>query len=309
MTPKSNNPEKPQISNRKRQANQMNSQSSSGPKTEAGKKASSRNSTKHGIFARETISTALGESRVDFNALLRELHDVWEPVGLHEERDVQEIAKTTWRLKRVLRAENGELTKGMNTYWSKIRERREQFNRDRLEWEVMRVPQKLAPNQGKKSLLEQVRDIDETIRKLRGTIDGIDFVRGFVKSVREEIEKTETLSERNLGLILHCLGMEAIDLSAMTKDDEELDILDKEELEMVLAFLDDQISILKAQEQFLRTTLDGESSGTLDSLSLPSPIASSNLLRYEAHLDRKLCRDTESLERRQTQRKKGVMNS
>jgi hypothetical protein len=45
------------------------------------------------------------------------------------------------------------------------------------------------------------------------------------------------------------------------------------------------------------------------SLSLPSPAAANNLLRYEAHLDRKLCRDTESLERRQAQRKNGVMKS
>src|ERR1700730_11396779 len=114
MTPKSKNPEKPQISNRKRQANQMNSQSSSGPKTEAGKRTSSRNSVKHGIFASETISTALGESRAGFNALLRALRDVWEPVGSREEGDVEEIAKTTWRKERVLRAEIGELAKGMN---------------------------------------------------------------------------------------------------------------------------------------------------------------------------------------------------
>jgi hypothetical protein len=296
------NPETPQISNRKREANQINSQSSSGPKTEAGKKTSSRNAVKHGIFASEVVNTALGERRADFNALLRELRDVWEPVGRREERDVQEIAKTTWRKERVLRAENGELTKGMSVLWNKIRERKEQFNRDRLEWEIMRLQGKLTPNQSKKALVEQVRDIDGTIRKLRGTIDGVDFVSNIVKTVREEIEETETLSKKNLSLLLDCLGIEGIDLLGITESDEELE---KEELEMVLAFLDHQISSLKAQEQFLQTALEHESSATLHSLSLPSPVASSNLLRYDAHLERKLCRDIENLDRRQTQRKKG----
>src|ERR1700686_3535999 len=100
MTPEDQNPQKPQVSNRKRQANQMNAQRSSGPRTEAGKKNSSRNSIKHGVLASKTISTALGESRADFNALLRELRDVWEPIGPREEKDLEEIAQTTWRKKR-----------------------------------------------------------------------------------------------------------------------------------------------------------------------------------------------------------------
>jgi hypothetical protein len=204
---KNQNFQKPPVSNRKRRANRMNSQRSSGPKTESGKRASSRNAVKHGILASKTISTALGESRADFNAVLRELRDVWEPVGLREERDVEEIAKTTWRKERVLRAEIGELAKGMNAYWSKTWDRQEQFSLDRLEWEAMHVQAELTLYQGnKKSLLEQLRECDETIHKLRRTRDGIDFVSGCVKTVRTEVEKTETLSETNLGLLLDCLG-------------------------------------------------------------------------------------------------------
>jgi hypothetical protein len=180
----------------------MNSQRSSGPKTESGKRASSRNAIKHGVFVSETIS-------------------------------------------------------------------------------------------------------HETITKLRRTMDGIDFVRGCVKTVRTEVEKRETLSETNLGLLLDCLGTSGLDLLGITEYDEELE---KEDLEMVLAFLDHQISILNAQEQFLQTALESESSAALQSLCLASPVAANNLLRYEAHLDRKLCRDTESLERRQAERKK-VMKS
>ena len=46
-------------------------------------------------------------------------------------------------------------------------------------------------------------------------------------------------------------------------------------------------------KQFPATAIESESSATLKSLNLPSPAAANNLLRYEAHLDRKLCRDTE----------------
>jgi hypothetical protein len=302
MSPEYEKSQKSQISDLKRQANKINAQRSSGPKTESGKRASRRNATKHGVFVSETISIALGERAADFNALLRELRDVWEPVGSCEERAVLEIAKTTWRKERVLRAEIGELAKGMNAYWSKTWDRQEQFSLDRLEWEVMHAQAEFTLYQGnKKSLLETLRERDETIHKLRRTMDGIDFVSGCVKTVRAEVEKTETLSETNLGLLLDCLGTGGLDLLAIAEDDEQLG---KDALEMVLPFLDHQISVLNAQEQFLQTAIESESSAALQSLNIPSPAAANNLVRYETHLDRKLCRDSESLERRQAQRKK-----
>jgi len=132
-------------------------------------------------------------------------------------------------------------------------------------------------------------------------MDGIDFVSGYVKTVRSEVEKTETLSETNLDLLLDCLGTSGLDLLAITEDDEQLE---KDALEIILTFLDHQISMLNAQEQFLETAIESESSATLQSLNLPSSAAGNHLIRDEAQRDRKLCRDTESLERRQAERKK-----
>ena len=106
------NPARPPISTRKLEANRRNAQRSTGPKTPKGKRTISRNATKHGILAGEVVNTALGERREDFYALLKELWEHHKPVGRAEEMDVEKIAVGSWRLKRVFRAENGEIAGG-----------------------------------------------------------------------------------------------------------------------------------------------------------------------------------------------------
>ena len=210
-------------------------------------------------MASDVVNTDLGERWEDFEALLKELREVWEPVGPGEEKEVFEIAKTEWRLKRVSRAENGETTKEMSAhFWGMLWDRKEQFNRDRVEWELMRAARKLAREKSERPVAEQVKEIDEIIRQLKRTIDGIDFVNDIVKTLQKEIEETQTLSSENWMLLIDCFGIEAIDLPANSTDDEILEgnpsedyesedepsngeKLGKEKLEIVLAYIDLQI--------------------------------------------------------------------
>ena len=55
------------------------------------------------------------EDLQEFEALLDRLWQEYEPVGVLEEMSVQRIATCWWRLARVLRAENGEICKRLDS--------------------------------------------------------------------------------------------------------------------------------------------------------------------------------------------------
>jgi len=105
------------VSERRIQANRRNAVRSTGPKTARGKRAVARNAIKHGFLAREVvITTGDGEETLEeFHALIERLWEDYEPVGVVEESLVQTIATCWWRKARVIRAENGEIRRQLDT--------------------------------------------------------------------------------------------------------------------------------------------------------------------------------------------------
>ena len=84
-------------------SNRANAQHSTGPRTDAGKLASSRNSLRHGLCAKQIVLP--GEDPAEYDALRQELHEDYAPVNTAEASIVDQIAQHTWRLQRVRRAE------------------------------------------------------------------------------------------------------------------------------------------------------------------------------------------------------------
>ena len=80
-------------------ANQANSQHSTGPITEAGRAASSRNNFRHGF--RSQCVLLPGDDPAEYDALLAELTAHFGPDDLTDERFVREMADADWRLRRV----------------------------------------------------------------------------------------------------------------------------------------------------------------------------------------------------------------
>lgn len=78
-----------------------------GPRTSLGKQRASRNSLKHGIFARDLV---IGEESVEeYEQLLQSLMESLQPVGQVEELLVEKLTVYTWRHRRLLRAEAAEI--------------------------------------------------------------------------------------------------------------------------------------------------------------------------------------------------------
>ena len=78
------------VSIRKIEANRRNAQHSTGPTTDAGKRASRMNALTHGLLAKEVVITR-GDDKEDeraFSQLLEELQAQFQPVGIGEELEV-----------------------------------------------------------------------------------------------------------------------------------------------------------------------------------------------------------------------------
>ncbi len=102
----------PSLSQKKIEANQRNAQLSSGPRSVEGKKTSSRNAAKHGLLIKDVVITtrANQEDQTEFDALLDELRDYYNPIGIVEDLLVRELAVSYWRSARALRCERGDVT-------------------------------------------------------------------------------------------------------------------------------------------------------------------------------------------------------
>ncbi len=70
-----------------------------GPRTAAGKERSSLNALKHGLTSRRVVLPY--ENQAEYDALLKDLLDESQPVGIIEFELVNDIAASLWRLRRV----------------------------------------------------------------------------------------------------------------------------------------------------------------------------------------------------------------
>ena len=89
------------------QSNRRNSLLSTGPRSEAGKVASSKNAISHGLSAADPVLSY--ENRDEFNTLVENYSTEFAPQTKHEEYLVSQMAGARWRLDRVQRIENAAI--------------------------------------------------------------------------------------------------------------------------------------------------------------------------------------------------------
>ena len=93
--------------------NRLNSQHSTGPKTEQGKQRSSLNALRHGLTGQ--IIVLPGEDLESYQHHLESFIHEYKPSGATETQLVQALADAAWRLNRVAALENNLLTLGVTT--------------------------------------------------------------------------------------------------------------------------------------------------------------------------------------------------
>lgn len=122
-------------SDRRREANRRNALKSTGPRTQSGKQASSRNALKHGMTA--APGTVLPhEDPAERQLVLAGLLDSWKPANAQEHLLVEQLAEAAWRMRRAERLEN-------SLFQLQLREAE-----SRLVRAAPRTPDSLDPDEG-----------------------------------------------------------------------------------------------------------------------------------------------------------------
>jgi hypothetical protein len=278
------------------EANRRNALRSTGPTTLVGKQASRLNAMTHGLRAEEVIIPGQ-EDPEQLNAILRELCEDWEPEGHTEIHLVEQIGLAEWRLRRVRRAELGEIRRQMTSSTaSDVEEEIEQAAR-------------LFPH---------------TLPKILGkSTTGIGYLRGAVQRALSELVRKGTVSEDS------CLYLERVfgkkpgnpatflrvwflgEMPEWLKDHLPSDgeptptavhgepnmkvAAAREDLEMTLDDLDRQERKLRKQE---RTDLEIAQ----QQQSIPKGPELERIQRYETSIKRDMYRAIDQLERLQRRR-------
>jgi len=86
------------------QANRLNAQKSTGPRTPEGKERASRNAIKHGLLAREAVIQ--GEDPEEFEVYREEMLLELTPAGVVEAMLAERVVGLSWRLRRAERLQN-----------------------------------------------------------------------------------------------------------------------------------------------------------------------------------------------------------
>lgn len=108
-------PRQDSASLKKIEANRRNAHHSTGPRTEAGKRTASKNALKHGLLCKELVvrDRDAHETQAELNELAAQIWEECQPKGFFEERCAEEIIASYWRLRRVLRYEQGEIKRAL----------------------------------------------------------------------------------------------------------------------------------------------------------------------------------------------------
>jgi len=269
--------------------NRANAMRSTGPRTPAGRERSSRNSLKHGIFAKCVVLPDLdsGESAALFRDLHGALVEDLQPASELEALVVERIAAIHWRLRRVYRAETAEIEHAQEVLgWSPLRRDADKFD------EVKRFG---TLGLGIGSILESP--------------SAMHFALELLDEAAEEVTESGVVSERTQKRLARVWGTEddgfveaVVTFSvAATSDDPDLDPARcKVALEYALTHERERLASLKQIAEERRDSLIGSSS--LAALVPPEgPV--DRIIRYEAHLERQLGRALDQLDRLQRSRR------
>jgi hypothetical protein len=308
------------VSERRIQANRRNALRSTGPTTERGKRTVARNAIKHGVLAREVVITS-GDGKED----LKEFHDIVErlceqyaPVGVVEESLVQTIATCLWRKARVIRAENGEIRKRLDTL--AVDRALRSSDKGNLDLALMAMDLGLfnAENPGDDGVSTRDRwsAIQRAQSDMRAHHSGLRYLSALLKQAQSEISSDAYISEKTRKQIflafcfwdclfaLTCLHAGPPEAKVEGQPcDSSKDQQGADRLPDIAAFIDNRLETISTFEGYAteREKLVGDAEAR--SFSLPPSDATDKLLRYEAHLDRQLYRAMDQLERLQRQRR------
>ncbi len=270
------------------EANRRNAQKSTGPKTSKGKAVSKMNASKHGILSDQVVVRGLiiNESEDEFQAFHRRFWEHLAPVGPVEEMLVDQIVTTQWRLRRVLRAESGEVALSVDGgYWSRANKNP---TVTAMNWTVLGDP----------------------IHAMEKSVTGLDVIILWLEDVRASVEKEGELTEGAIKSVFvagkpHSLSRELDELRTwflINPDGLDQAALRAEHKRRVLVFVDRKLLLMRRRRDECELREDNDELARRSAAALPSMDVLDKIMRYETKLHKQLARAMTQLERLQRMR-------
>lgn len=257
-----------------------------GPKTEVGKERSSRNGIKHGIFSQAILLK--GEPRADFDSLRSELWETLRPVGRLEELLVDKLASLSWRYRRCLMAETGEVRKQL------LDSRRKRNAQIEDVADALRDEDRLISNIHVPTVLKRCLELlAELRRELRKT--GFDQKRDLpilTKIYGADRYETERLPKEYLAWFdtAEAPEEERVREGYASPDECTLNVIEE---------IDAETRRLKTSHKMRMNFATEENQAEVLRQSIPDVAWMDRLLRYEASIERNFDRTLAQLERAQ----------
>src|SRR3989449_4115929 len=112
------------VSSRKVEANRRNASKSTGPRTQTGKRMVAKNALKHGFFSKWLLIPHPDgkEDPTEYQDLYAALREHYQPLDFLEELWVEKIAVWSWRLRRLLRCESGQIARALAEHSHEIKQ-------------------------------------------------------------------------------------------------------------------------------------------------------------------------------------------
>ena len=114
------------VSSRKIESNRRNSKKSTGPRTMAGKRRVSMNAVRHGFFSQFLLIQHPDgkESQEEYNDFYSDIRKYFEPADFLEELWAEKISVSSWRLRRLIRCESGQIARALAGHSYEIQQSR-----------------------------------------------------------------------------------------------------------------------------------------------------------------------------------------
>jgi hypothetical protein len=266
-----------QISPRKLAANRKNALESTGPRTPEGKEKSRWNALEHGLLAQEAVIPygPAQEDDAEMEHLLVALRDDLQPCGALEEILVEQIAVCYWRLRRVLRAENGEIRRDTDD-----------------------APRSFRLQLTTQAMLASEKGMEQP-SQLRANTYGINALLAYLEHLETEVAANKALSNASLRKIEKYFSGGPDGLAArcaLAQSDSSTNTA-----ENLLRLLEvEKTKLTKALPEVRGNELERLQSD-FDRLSLPK--AAEKIVRYETAIERQLNRALYHLEKVQERRR------
>ncbi|MGB7748784.1 MAG: hypothetical protein WBN75_16030 [Verrucomicrobiia bacterium] len=269
-------------------ANRHNAQKSTGPKTPGGRAVSKMNALKHGILSKEVLVRGIQarESARELRALHAQFLEHYKPVGPVEGMLVDQIVTTHWRLRRVLKAESGEIALSVDKgHWDR---KYQNPALDAQQWEAHGDP----------------------VYDMGNSVLGNFIIEKKLKEVRASVEKEGELTEAAIQFaLLHgqpnnlTRDLEKLH-SQLQQNPEGLEVAvwRAKQKEQALAYIDEKLHFISWHNPECEEHEEKEEEARQAAAVLPSLAVLEKIMRYATMLERQMYRAINQLERLQRRR-------